>query len=160
MSQDGEFGLDDVGTSARVDEVIAPYPGLYSGLLSNETDALLAGLLLEQRAARTGEDPTASAAGQEQDPNNVGGTYISVSEDVEADEWTRIKIGFVSTEIDLRFDGAVEVAYTDSTPSSGGEDIIEYGADRAPVVGTEVNTGNVWLRAQSGTVTVGVEVWG
>jgi hypothetical protein len=158
MSSDG-FGVDDVGTSARVDDVIKPYPGLYAGLLSNETDALLAGLLLEQRAARTGEDPTTSAAGKKQNPNSVGGTYTSVSGDVDADEWARIKIGFVSSEIDLRFDGGIEVAYTNSSPASEGEDIIEYSGKLSPVVGTEVNTGNVWLRAQSGTVTVDVEVW-
>lgn len=161
-----------VGTPPRVDELLERYPGLHAGVFANETDALLASLLIEQRADRTGTDPTVGQDSQE--PADVGGQYAEITDQIDAsDGWTQYQPGFVSTEVDIRHDEDplnedILVAFTRNTPVEEpglGEpgDVVYYHPSEFPVTGVPVETGNIWVRLREGasqTVTFHLEVWG
>lgn len=152
--------FDRAGTSSRVDEVLGNYPGLHAGLFSNETDALLAALVIEQRAERYGERP--QLGGQQPDPSEVHATYAGHAFDVEsAEEWAELEPGFVAGEVDIRADAAVQVAF--EAPATSESSVLLYRASDLPVTGIPVRTGKVWVRANSSAdtpFTAFVDAWG
>lgn len=147
----------DLGTSERVDQVIGRYPGLHAGLFANETDALLAALVLEQQADRLGGNPEATTGDNEQqDPTEVTGTYWSRTLTVGT-SWEEYEWSFVSQEIDLRhFSDTFDIAFMDPAAD---EAVISYKAADAPVAGIQVETHKVWIRSPNGEQTLDIEVW-
>ncbi|WP_255198009.1 hypothetical protein [Halorarius litoreus] len=169
------MNLNDVGTSERVDDVLGQYPGLYSGLFHNETDALLAALVIEQQANREGTNPTVGQDGR--NPDEVGGVYAECIDILRPNEgWQHYQPGFVSKEVDIRIpdvgdlaDGErVLVGYTREQPEDPDgleepSEVIYYEKEDFPITGTPVETGNIWMRVEedaSSQVTAKVEVWG
>lgn len=151
------MSFPDVGTGQRVDEVLAQYPGLESGLFANETDALLAALLIEQQGQRIGSDPS---LGVDRDPDQVGATYHSEAFTATSSSWYNVTPGFVSNAVDLRFTEPVVVAYTaDQPPENNDDKLVSYAANDSPVPGVSVHTGNVWVKAQEADSAVSVEVY-
>lgn len=141
------------GTTDKVDELLASY-GYQYGPFQNETDALLAALLTEQRALRTGTDPTIRPGEDGTNPNDVGGTFHSEELSVDDTEWTQVEPGFISSELDLRREGNTSndllVAFTKNEPSGAtptSEEIVRYRPDDFPIAGLKVSTGNIWLRS-------------
>ena len=160
--------------SSYIDTVLGEYLPVEQGpiedILSSETDQLLYALLLEQRARRmqngAGDIRTLleqQRQAQEQGNPDATGTYTSVERTLNplqtADDWQELDLDFITQEVDLRFSGAIYVAFR--TPSDD-EYIVEYDADESPVVGISVETSEIHLAAQEGTggAAVTVEAWG
>lgn len=166
--------VTEFGTPSRTDELLARYPGLHSGVFANETDALLTALLLEERADRTGTNPTVGQDALE--PDDVGSTYAHIRETFSPGEgWTQYQPGFVSSEIDIQAtnpdnlgsSGTLYVGFTEDKPQGAapGEpsDIVRYKQGDLPVAGIPANTGNLWVflsEDAAGPVELYMEVWG
>lgn len=150
--------------SEVVDELIAQYHGHQPlGILENETDQLLAALLMELQAQRVsgggGEaaDVLLEQYRQERDASETHGTYHSEAVEAAAGEWYGINLDFVTSEVDLRnIGGAVDVAFADPT---GDHNVVRYDDTDSPVAGIAIETGAMWFKSPSGSVTLNVEAW-
>lgn len=154
----------DIGTPERAHALLGEYYDMLpEAWMTDDTNALLGAMLMEQRELRRRQggpdDLRISDAIQQQAPGDQGGTYFTNGGESVGEEWEQYEPGFVSSEVDLRFDSAIRVAFTVDTPTSD-EKIIKYDAAISPVGSIDVATGNVWVRAESGTADVNVEVWG
>ncbi|WP_178915182.1 hypothetical protein [Natronomonas gomsonensis] len=147
-----------------VEDLIREYHAvLPPGLTMNETDMLLAALLMEMQAQRV-----ASGHGEavevvlnqrnedDGDPDETG-TYHAEEVTAVTGEWTEVEFGFVAGEVDLRrISEDVLVAFTEPTDE---EAVIPYSSDDAPVAGIQVTTSRMWIRAVSAETTFNVEAW-
>jgi hypothetical protein len=151
------------GTPPRANDVLAEY-GLAADLPTDDEEALATALLLELRAlrqAQAGSGPidqqlTSPDAGQ---PDRMG-QYHAVSGAADSATWAIVDdFGFVSREVDLRFDNAIRVAFTDTT--SQDTNVVEYDQADSPVSGIPVRTTHVQLKAATSgqSVNYALEVW-
>jgi hypothetical protein len=166
------MGVGTIG-STYIDDLLAEYVppegSFVEDALSDETDQLLYALLLETRVRRyqAGITDLQTALNSQQEANEQGtpsttGTYTSRELDLPEldtqEDWQDLDLDFVTSEVDLRFDAGVLVAYDRPTED---ERVIEYAGNESPVVGTPVQTSTIWLAAQpgSGGATATVEAW-
>lgn len=167
---------DDIGTRSEVAGVLSEYfDGSAAGLLENETDHLLYAVLVELRAQRQREGVADLRAFRErqreeeqQGQPTERGEYRSINFDGDqreplaevdsADDYQEIELSFVSSQIDLRFNADLVVAF--DLPDEQ-DDVVTYSADSSPVVGIPVETSKIWIGAQPGTGggQATVEVW-
>ncbi len=163
----GTFG--DTYIDELLAEYVPPEETLADDMLADEGKQLLYALLLEMRARRieTGNydlDTTLEKqrTAVEQGTPDTEGSYLSKDYDVtpldDSDDWRKIDLDFVTSEVDLRFDAPVHVAFT--TPSDQSA-VVSYTAEESPVVGVPVSTPAIWITAQEGTggATVTLEAW-
>ena len=148
--------------------LVSDYGVDVEGFGVDDEEAALMAVLLELRAIRrnqagTSTSPTLLEEQQQTEedganPSDDVGLYRSETVQVSTSEWTELNLDFVTREVDLRFDDAIRVSF--GPPSAAGN-TIGYGAADSPVAGIPVQTGEVHLRAQSGTggTTVGIELW-
>lgn len=159
--------MSGLGTPDGVDSLISEYyPAVTPGLGTNETDVLLAALLMELKAQRlAGGDSEEANIILEQARNEHGtngdaeGVYHASTATFDASEWVEVEFGFSATEVDLRrISGGIRVAFADPTDD---QNVIEYAAADDPLAGLSVTTSSVHLRAQDGegSQTVRVEGW-
>lgn len=150
-----------------VQELIEEYHAvLPPAILQNETDMLLAALLMELKAQRISAGDSSESVDviieqQRKDyadgSKDSRGTYHAEKVTAPAGEWTEIDLEFIASEIDLRnISGAVEVAFADPT---GDSNVIKYDDTDAPVQGIRVQTGRLWFRGRSAEQTLNVEAW-
>lgn len=155
-----------IGTPDYVDELLGEYHAwMPNDLLHNETDSLLAAVLMELQAQRAAEGNNeevsvileqrrrelAGADGQQQ------GVYHAQSYDLTT-EWTKVDLGFTASEFDLRnISGPVVVAFAE--PDGAAEKRIEYDDTDSPIAGISVRTEKVWLKAESGSESLNMEAW-
>lgn len=153
-----------ISHNQAVQDLISEYHAvLPPELLMNETDMLLASVLMELKAQRLSEGTTETVdviiEQQRRDYAGDGdlGTYHSDSLEVGTD-WVHIDLDFTTHEVDLRnISGPIEVAFADrSEPSNR----IGYDSTESPVTGLSVHTSNVWIRSTSGaTEKLDLEAW-
>lgn len=147
-----------------VNDLLAEYHGtIPPALTTDESDWLMAAILMELQAQRlSGDGPEDLSVFLERQQRAIEGSddttavYRSFTKGVDATGWEEVDLEFVSSEVDLRFDKGIEVAFADP---SNAENIIQYDQSRSPVTEIPVRTGHIWLRSQSGTATVEMEVW-
>lgn len=155
-----------VTNTEGVQELISEYHAvLPPELLMNETDMLLAALLMELKAQRLSDGVSESAdvlieqqrADYSDGSDHARGTYHSEQVTVDANEWTEIDLDFIAGEVDLRgITDVIEVAFADPT---GENAVIEYDSNDSPVAGIPVQTSRVWLRGKSTSTTLTMEAW-
>lgn len=167
MSNDG-FNIGAKGTGTKFDKLVNEYfpqreGNLIYQLLENETDALLAAILLEMQAMNddgSGQYPQGSGPGKSSvyfadtfqvttDGPAVDGEYV---------DGTRLDLGFVTDEIDLRFSDDIAVAFR----NTGDHRTITYRQEDSPVVGIAADSQYVWIkRAETATSdpVVHLEAW-
>lgn len=159
--------MGDLTHSPGVDELIEEYHAvLPPGLLENETDQLLAALLMELKAQRiAGGDSTESVdviiEQQRKDhadgSTSTRGTYHAEKVTAPTGDWYEIELEFVASEVDLRrISGAIEIAFADK---DGENNVISYNADDSPVAGIGVQTNKIWVRGDGGERTLHLEAW-
>jgi len=167
------MGLGTLGDT-YVDRILGEYIPLNEAntpieeLLTDESDQLLYALLVEMRASRfaRGQYDIQSVLDGAMNANSgdvdVDATYrtetVALDELATGDEWVRFDLDFVTDEIDLRFDAAINVALAKDLSS---EDVVQYGTNDSPVVGIPASTSWIWLSAQQGTggANVRLEAW-
>jgi len=154
-----------------IDELLAEYGVVTGSVLEdfaeNETNALLYAAVLELQAAR--KDPGSSdievSLGRDQDRNDIVATYDALSneslserQNTATEDWEIMDLGFVSSEVDLRFNKSIIVAFANPTDPTNR---IRYNANRSPVTGIPTRTNKIFAVAQDGTggATVSVEAW-
>lgn len=161
--------LGDTYIDAVLGEYLPIQQGPIEDVLSSETDQLLYALLLEQRARRMQDGPQdirtlleEQRQAAEQGTPDTTGTYVSrdlaLDELESADDWQTLDLDFTTSEIDLRFDDKIKVAFR--TPSEE-EAIVQYDGGDSPAVGIPVETSEIHLGAADGTggASVTVEAW-
>jgi hypothetical protein len=147
-----------------VEDLIAEYHAvLPPGLTMNETDMLLAALLMEMQAQRVasghGEAVEVVLDQRNEDDSDPDETATYHAEEVTAvtGEWRELDFGFVAGEVDLRrISGSVAVTFRDPTDETA---VIPYTSDDSPVAGIQVTTSKMWYRAVSGETAFNVEAW-
>lgn len=155
------------GTINAVDELLGEYHAqMPPDLLHNETDSLLAAVLMELQAQRAagGDTEEVSVILEQRRKQLAGsdgqqrGTYYSAALEVDDQDWEEVDLGFTASEFDLRnLSGAVLVAFAE--PSGNDDKQIEYGQSEAPLAGIPVTTEKFWAKAVSGTETLDMEAW-
>jgi hypothetical protein len=164
-----------VGTlgDSYIDTLLGEYLPVQQGpvedVLSSETDQLLYALLLEQRARRMQNGATdirtlleQQRQATEQGTPEATGTYTSRDLELDplatADDWQELDLDFVTSEVDLRFNDAIAVAFA---PPTEEERVVQYDGSESPVTGLPVETSEIHLGAQEGTggASVTVEAW-
>jgi len=138
-------------------------------LLADETNQLLFATVQELRAQRfqDGTYDIQEVLRQERDAEGSGvdvdATYDSRIVDApqfdNGDDWETIDLDFATSEIDLRFDDDIYVAFKQEF---GSDDVIPYPVGDSPVVGIPASTSWIQVVAQEGTggATINVESWG
>lgn len=153
------------GTPDSANALLEEYHGqLPNEVLLNETDALLAALLMELKAQRfsRGDTEAASLIIEQQRRDYATGTdtegvYHASEESPDDQGWTEVDLGFTCEEVDLRnISGPVDVAFADP---GDGADSIRYDQSDSPVAGIRVRTATIWFQAATGTETLNVEAW-
>lgn len=153
--------------SPGVDELIEEYhPVLPPGLLENETDQLLAALLMELKAQRiaggdTDESVDVIIEQQRQDhasgSDSTRGTYHAEEVTAPNGEWYEIDLDFVASEVDLRnIPGDIEIAFADK---AGENNVISYDDTDSPVAGITVQTNKIWIKGVGADRTLNLEAW-
>lgn len=157
----------DIGTPNNAAPLVEEYLGLLPNqLLVDDTNALLASLLMElqaQRYAGNGPEDVSVYLQQrrrelESSSNDDEGVYHTETVEFGESDWTEVELEFTSSEIDLRrITGGVDVAYADPEHA----DAIPYNATDDPAVGVQVQTSKVWIKSQNGegSQSVQLEAW-
>lgn len=152
-----------IGTPDGIDELLEEYHAvLPHQLLHNETDSLLAALLMELKAQRiSGGDSEAASLIIEQQrqeyKTDQEGVYHASTPTPDASDWLEVDLEFTASEIDLRnISGPIDVAFSDP---GDGADTIRYDSTDSPIAGIGVRTSTVWFRADSGTESADLEAW-
>lgn len=151
------YRLSDVGTGEQVDALLAEY-GYGAGLLTNETDGLLAALVQELQAQRLYSGGPANVGAflreQEQaaatDDASQSAQYSSTGPEsvtvTNTEEWRRIDLDLLARTVNIRTTGPLELTFND--PESGA-DIVSIGTDESPFsIGGPVgiDTPYLWVR--------------
>lgn len=154
--------------SPGVDELIAEYHAVMPPLevLENETDQLLAALLMELKAQRIASGDSTESVDviieqQRQDhasgSESTRGTYHAEEVTAPNGEWKEIELEFVTSEVDLRnIPGDIEVAFADR---SGENNVISYDNTDSPVAGINVQTNKIWIKGVDADRTLNLEAW-
>lgn len=155
-----------ISHNEAVQDLISEYHAvLPPELLMNETDMLLAALLMELQAQRLEEGTTESVDviieenRREYTKEGATGTYRAESLSVKSDEWREIDLDFTTSEVDLRnISGPIEVAFADRSTVANR---IAYDDTDSPVAGIGVSTSNIWVRSATDGVTesLDLEAW-
>ena len=164
----GTFG--DTYIDRLLGEYLPVQQGPVEDVLSSETDQLLYAVLLEMRARRmqNGASDIRTLLEQqrqatEQGTPDVQGTYTSRDLELDsldtADDWEKVDLDFVTSEIDLRFSDPIAVAFRDPTDE---EYIVKYDGGESPVTGLPVETSEIHLGAQQSTsgASLTLQAWG
>ena len=153
--------LGMTGTDTAIDDLLSGYfpseTSLLGEAVEDETNLLLAALLMEQRGSSNEEDVEGRyyadvyQAGEEgpEGPN---------ADDPNVDG-ARIDFGTPAKTVDLRFDGEIAVAFKE--PGQPHRTIV-YRAQDSPVVGLKAGSSKMWLKngpTESSPVTTFVEAW-
>lgn len=149
-----------------VQELISEYHGVLPPQLTmNETDMLLAALLMELKAQRLSGGSTESAefiieqqrADYADGSDSTRGTYYSNEITVETGEWTEIELDFTASEFDLRkISDPIKIAFTKPSVDDA---VIQYDSSDSPIAGIGVMTSKVWIKAASTSTTFRMEAW-
>lgn len=153
--------------SPGIDELIAEYHAvLPPGLLENETDQLLAALLMELKAQRIASGDSTESVDviieqQRKDhadgTSSTRGTYHAEEVTAPSGEWYEIDLEFVASEVDLRrISGAIEIAFANK---DGEHNVISYNTEDSPVAGIGVQTDKIWVRGDGAERTLHLEAW-
>lgn len=161
--------MDGLTHSPGVDELIAEYHAvLPPELFEDETDQLLAALLMELKAQRIASGDSTESVDviieqQRKDhadgSNATRGTYHAEEVETDASEWYKVDLEFTASQIDLRnIAGGIRVAFANP---EGENNVIEYDQNDDVVLGIDVQTNKLWFRSQEGegTQTFNVEAW-
>lgn len=164
----GGFNLGSNGTGTTFDQLVNDYfpereGNLIYQLLENETDALLAAILLEMQAMNGDSGtPYAGSSVSQQDAVYFADAFQVTADgpDVDGDhvDGTRLDLGFVCEEVDLRFTDDIAVAFR----QTGDHKTITYRQEDSPVVGIGASTQYVWIKkadTATSTPTVHLEAW-
>lgn len=160
--------MSNIGTPEAAGPLIEEYLGvLPNPLLVDDTNALLAALLMElqaQRYAGNGPDDVSVFLQQrrrelQSSSNDDQGVYYADEVSFDESEWTEVELGFTSSEVDVRrITGGIKIAFADPNETA---DSIEYNSTDDPLAGVPISTSSVWVRSQpgEGTQTVRLEAW-
>lgn len=166
------MGVGTVGDT-YIDDLLGEYLPIQQGpvedVLSSETDQLLYALLLELRAQRMrqGDMDIRTLLQRNRQERSSGnpertGTYLSTDLDLDpldtAEDWEKVDLEFVTSEVDLRFNDDIAVAFDEPTDNSR---VVQYSATESPVTGIPVETSEIHAGAQEGTggANLTIDAW-
>lgn len=158
--------MKGISHNEAVQELIEEYhASMPPALTQNETDMLLAALLMEMQAQRVSQgtpetvDVILEDRRRELGGSSATGTYRT--QKVEAgNDWHEIDLSFTTSEVDVRkISGPVEIAFADKSDPGN---VIPYDSGDSPLQGIQVATSNIWIRSATdgATETMYVEAWG